>query len=113
MALENRLENFVHTAITDARAYTLINGRAQSFQLNRRGKRFPRGQFLIRHDGLRPDIAEAVGRVSGLLVGSVKEINLLGDYLHSEERVLALTTVVTMIGIFAHSRSRSVTVSPS
>ncbi|WP_410633772.1 DUF2510 domain-containing protein [Amycolatopsis sp. cmx-4-83] len=40
---------------------------------------------------LRPDIAEAVGRVSGLLVGSMKEVNLLGDHLRPEERVLALT----------------------
>ncbi|MFD4668241.1 DUF2510 domain-containing protein [Lentzea sp. NPDC058450] len=40
---------------------------------------------------LRPDVAAAVDRVRGLLVGSMKEINLLGDHLSSEERVLALT----------------------
>lgn len=40
---------------------------------------------------LRPDIAHAVSRVSGLLVGSMKEVNLLAGYLHPEERVLALT----------------------
>jgi hypothetical protein len=40
---------------------------------------------------LRPDIAHAVDRVSGLLVGSMKEVNLLAGYLRPEERVLALT----------------------
>jgi hypothetical protein len=40
---------------------------------------------------LRPDIAHAVSRVSGLLVGSMKEVNLLAGYLRPEERVLALT----------------------
>jgi hypothetical protein len=40
---------------------------------------------------LRPDIAHAVGRVSGVLVGSMKEVNLLAGYLRPEERVLALT----------------------
>jgi hypothetical protein len=40
---------------------------------------------------LRPDIAAALDRVRGALVGSMKEINLLGGYLGPEERVLALT----------------------
>jgi uncharacterized protein DUF2510 len=40
---------------------------------------------------LRPDIAHAVSRVSGLLVGSMKEVNLLAGCLRPEERVLALT----------------------
>ncbi|GHG12231.1 MULTISPECIES: DUF2510 domain-containing protein [Amycolatopsis] len=40
---------------------------------------------------LRPDIAQAVSRVSGLLVGSRKEVNLLAAFLRPEERVLALT----------------------
>ncbi|WP_410614214.1 DUF2510 domain-containing protein [Amycolatopsis sp. lyj-109] len=40
---------------------------------------------------LRPDIAQAVSRVSGLLVGSMKEVNLLAGFLRPEERVLALT----------------------
>jgi hypothetical protein len=40
---------------------------------------------------LRPDIAHAVSRVSGLLVGSMKEVNLLAGHLRPEERVLALT----------------------
>lgn len=40
---------------------------------------------------LRPDIAVALDRVRGVLVGSMKEINLLDGYLGAEERVLALT----------------------
>lgn len=40
---------------------------------------------------LRPDVAAAVERVRGVLVGSMKEVNLLGGYLGAEERVLALT----------------------
>jgi Protein of unknown function (DUF2510) len=40
---------------------------------------------------LRPDLAAAVDRVRGLLIGSMKEVHLLGEYLGSEERVLALT----------------------
>lgn len=40
---------------------------------------------------LRPDIARALERVRGALVGSMKEVNLLADYLEPEERVLALT----------------------
>jgi Protein of unknown function (DUF2510) len=40
---------------------------------------------------LRPDVAEALQRVRGGLVGSMKEVNLLGSYLGAEERVLALT----------------------
>lgn len=40
---------------------------------------------------LRPDIAQALERVRGALVGSMKEVNLLGGYLGHEERVLALT----------------------
>ncbi|MFF1614697.1 DUF2510 domain-containing protein [Amycolatopsis sp. NPDC058278] len=40
---------------------------------------------------LRPDIAHAVSRVSGLLMGSMKEVNLLAGFLRPEERVLALT----------------------
>ncbi|MFI6026786.1 DUF2510 domain-containing protein [Amycolatopsis magusensis] len=41
---------------------------------------------------LRPDIAAALERVRGALVGSMKEINLLAGYLRPEERVLALTS---------------------
>ncbi len=41
--------------------------------------------------GLRPDIAQALEQVRGALVGSMKEVNLLGSYLGPEERVLALT----------------------
>ncbi|MCX2950413.1 DUF2510 domain-containing protein [Lentzea sp. NEAU-D7] len=40
---------------------------------------------------LRPDVAAAVNRVRGMLVGSMKEVNLLGGYLGAEEQVLALT----------------------
>ena len=40
---------------------------------------------------LRPDIAQALHRVRGLLVGSMREVNLLADYLRPEEQVLALT----------------------
>jgi len=40
---------------------------------------------------LRPDVAQALDRVRGVLVGSMKEVNLLGGHLHEEERVLALT----------------------
>ncbi|MCP2092587.1 MULTISPECIES: DUF2510 domain-containing protein [Actinosynnema] len=40
---------------------------------------------------LRPDIAQAVDRVRGLLVGARKEVNLLEEHLEPEERVLALT----------------------
>lgn len=40
---------------------------------------------------LRPDIARAVSRVSGLLAGARKEIALLADYLRPEEEVLALS----------------------
>ncbi|SHG97067.1 DUF2510 domain-containing protein [Streptoalloteichus hindustanus] len=40
---------------------------------------------------LRPDIATALNRVRGLLVGSMREINLLEGYLQPEEQVLALT----------------------
>lgn len=40
---------------------------------------------------LRPDIAVALERVRGLLVGSMKEVNLLAGYLEPDERVLALT----------------------
>jgi hypothetical protein len=40
---------------------------------------------------LRPDVAQALEQVRGALVGSMKEVNLLGGYLGSEERVLALT----------------------
>ncbi|MFD9697763.1 DUF2510 domain-containing protein [Lentzea sp. NPDC059081] len=40
---------------------------------------------------LRPDIAAALERVRGGLVGSMKEINLLAGFLEPEERVLALT----------------------
>lgn len=40
---------------------------------------------------LRPDVAQALDRVRGVLVGSMKEVNLLGGYLGPEERVLALT----------------------
>ncbi|QWF82494.1 DUF2510 domain-containing protein [Amycolatopsis sp. CA-230715] len=40
---------------------------------------------------LRPDIAQAVDRVRGLLVGSMKEVNLLAGHLRPEEHVLALT----------------------
>jgi hypothetical protein len=43
---------------------------------------------------LRPDIAAALDRVRGALVGSMKEINLLSGYLGPEERVLALTGAV-------------------
>ena len=41
---------------------------------------------------LRPDVAQALERVRGALVGSMKEVNLLGGYLGPEERVLALTS---------------------
>lgn len=40
---------------------------------------------------LRPDVAQALERVRGVLIGSMKEVNLLGGYLRPEERVLALT----------------------
>ncbi|MEU4801867.1 DUF2510 domain-containing protein [Actinosynnema sp. NPDC023587] len=40
---------------------------------------------------LRPDVAAALHRARGTLVGSMKEVNLLGGYLRPEERVLALT----------------------
>ena len=40
---------------------------------------------------LRPDVAQALERVRGALVGSMKEVNLLDGYLGQEERVLALT----------------------
>jgi len=40
---------------------------------------------------LRPDVARALERVRGALVGSMKEVNLLGGYLGAEEQVLALT----------------------
>jgi hypothetical protein len=39
----------------------------------------------------RPDIAAALERARGALVGSMKEVNLLESYLQTEERVLALT----------------------
>lgn len=42
-------------------------------------------------DALRPDVARALERVRGGLVGSMKEIDLLRNYLGPEERVLALT----------------------
>jgi hypothetical protein len=41
---------------------------------------------------LRPDVAEALERVRGGLMGSMKEVNRLGGYLNPEERVLALTS---------------------
>ncbi|WNV87263.1 DUF2510 domain-containing protein [Umezawaea sp. Da 62-37] len=41
---------------------------------------------------LRPDVAQALERVRGMLVGSMKEVGLLGGHLGSEERVLALTS---------------------
>ncbi|MFC5289944.1 DUF2510 domain-containing protein [Actinokineospora guangxiensis] len=41
--------------------------------------------------GLRKDIADALARVHGGLLGARKEISLLVDYLEPEERVLALT----------------------
>ncbi len=40
---------------------------------------------------LRPDVRAALERVRGGLLGSKKEIELLGKYLKPEERVLALT----------------------
>jgi len=40
---------------------------------------------------LRPDIATALERVRGILVGSMKEVRLLADHLRPEEHVLALT----------------------
>lgn len=40
---------------------------------------------------LRPDIAAALQRVRGGLTGSMKEIHQLGNHLHPEEHVLALT----------------------
>ncbi|MDT7729645.1 MAG: hypothetical protein QOI21_6221 [Actinomycetota bacterium] len=40
---------------------------------------------------LRPDVAQALERVRGAIVGSIKEVNLLGGYLGAEERVVALT----------------------
>lgn len=43
---------------------------------------------------LREDIALAVERVQGLLIGSMKEVNLLAGYLGPEERVLALSPAV-------------------
>ncbi|MFC0107344.1 DUF2510 domain-containing protein [Kibdelosporangium aridum] len=39
---------------------------------------------------LRPDVAAALDKVRGMLLGSMKEVNLLGDYLEPEERVLTL-----------------------
>src|SRR4051794_22493340 len=38
----------------------------------------------------RPDIAAALETTRGSLLGSMKEVNLLGDYLHPDEHVLAL-----------------------
>lgn len=38
----------------------------------------------------RPDIAAALQRVRGTLIGSMKEVNLLSSYLEPEERILAL-----------------------
>lgn len=43
---------------------------------------------------LREDIALAVQRVQGLLIGSMKEVNLLAGHLGPEERVLALSPAV-------------------
>lgn len=43
---------------------------------------------------LRPDIAAALERVRGVLMGSMKEVNLLVRFLGAEERVLALTGAV-------------------
>ncbi|OLZ44102.1 hypothetical protein BS329_37355 [Amycolatopsis coloradensis] len=40
----------------------------------------------------RPDIAAALRNVRGVLVGSMKEVNLLPGYLRPEEQVLALTS---------------------
>lgn len=40
---------------------------------------------------LRPDIAAALQRVRGGLTGSMKEIHQLGNHLHPDEQVLALT----------------------
>lgn len=40
---------------------------------------------------LRPDVARALEQVRGGLLGSMKEVNLLGGHLNPEERVLALT----------------------
>lgn len=45
---------------------------------------------VVRHS-TRPDVLAALERVRGGLLGSKKEIDLLGNYLKSEERVLALT----------------------
>ncbi|KAA5835215.1 DUF2510 domain-containing protein [Saccharopolyspora hirsuta] len=42
----------------------------------------------------RPDVAAALDRVRGALVGSMKEINLLPDHLQPEERVLALASAL-------------------
>ncbi|WP_433265272.1 DUF2510 domain-containing protein [Actinosynnema sp. CS-041913] len=40
---------------------------------------------------LRPDVAAALDRARGALMGSMKEVNLLAGHLTPEERVLALT----------------------
>jgi len=40
---------------------------------------------------LRPDVARALERVRGLLMGSMKEVNLLAGHLGPEERVLAIS----------------------
>ncbi|AGM06743.1 hypothetical protein AORI_4158 [Amycolatopsis keratiniphila] len=40
---------------------------------------------------MRPDIVAALQNVRGVLVGSMKEVNLLPGYLRPEEQVLALT----------------------
>jgi hypothetical protein len=52
----------------------------------------PRDQAPPAVPALRPDVAQALERVRGALVGSMKEVNLLGGYLGPEERVLALTS---------------------
>jgi len=45
----------------------------------------------VQQPALRPDVQVALDRVRGVLVGSMKEVNLLAGYLGAEERVLALT----------------------
>ena len=52
----------------------------------------PRDQAPPAVPALRPDVAQALERVRGALVESMKEVNLLGGYLGPEERVLALTS---------------------
>ena len=52
----------------------------------------PRDQAPPAVPALRPDVAQALERVRGALMGSMKEVNLLGGYLGPEERVLALTS---------------------